>query len=82
MFWSTANLSILLVIKYTQEQALIIPGLPLPTQSVTDFIQPISGTNRNITTDIYYTSISLAENLNANNLGITSVVFDAEEHFF
>ena len=74
MFWPTANLSILLDIKYTQEQALIISGLPVPTQAVMDFIQPILGTNRNITTDNYHTSISLAKNLNANNLSLVGTM--------
>ena len=45
-----------------------ILGLPVPTQAVMDLIQPIQRTDRNITTDNYYTSISLAENLKDNNL--------------
>ena len=34
-------------------------GLPVPTQAVLDLVPSVSGTSRNITTDIYYTSIPL-----------------------
>ena len=33
-----------------------VPGLPVPNHALMDLIQPISGTNRNITTDNYYIS--------------------------
>ena len=51
-----------------------IPGLPVPIQAVMDLIQPISGTNKNITTANYYTSISLAENLKASNLTLVGTM--------
>ena len=38
------------------------------------FDSDISGTNRNITTDNYYTSISIAENAQANNLTLVSTI--------
>ena len=44
------------------------PGLPVPMQAVLDLITPISETNRNITTDNYYTTISLANELKSSQL--------------
>ena len=51
-----------------------IPGLPVPTQAVLDLINPISGTNINITTDNYYTSISLANELKSNQLTLVGTM--------
>ena len=51
-----------------------IPGLPVPTSAVMDVIQPISGTNKNLTTDDYYTSIFLAENQKTNNLTLVGTM--------
>ena len=51
-----------------------IPGLLVPTQAVLDLINPISGTNRNITTDNYYTSISLANKLKSNQLTLVGTM--------
>ena len=42
--------------------------LPVPTQAVLDLVLSISGTSRNITTDNYYTSISLAMELKSREL--------------
>jgi len=43
-------------------------GLPVPTQAVLDLVPSVSGTNRNITTDNYYTSITLAMELKSRKL--------------
>ena len=51
-----------------------IPGLPVPMQAVLDLINPISGTNRNITTDDYYTSISLGNELKSNQLTLVGTI--------
>ena len=45
-----------------------IPGLLTPTQAMMDLTQLIAETNRYINIDIYFTFISLAENLKAHNL--------------
>jgi hypothetical protein len=44
------------------------PGLPVLTQVVVDLFSLVSGTNRNITADNYYTSIPLALELNSRKL--------------
>ena len=44
------------------------PGLPVPAQAVLDLVPSVSGTNRNITTDNYYTSIPLAMELKSRRL--------------
>jgi len=44
------------------------PGLPVPTQAVLNLVPSVSGTNRNITTDNYYTSIPLAMELKSQEL--------------
>ena len=51
-----------------------IPGLPVPMQAVLDLINPISGTNRNITIDNYYTSISLGNELKSNQLTLVGTM--------
>ena len=51
-----------------------IPGLPVPTLAVLNLINPISGTNRNITTDNYYISISLANELKSNQLTLVGTM--------
>jgi hypothetical protein len=44
------------------------PGLPVPAQAVLDLVPSVSGTNRNITTDNYYTSVPLAMELKSRRL--------------
>ena len=51
-----------------------ILGLPVPTQAVLDLINPISGTNKNITTDNYCTSISLANELKSNQFTLVGTM--------
>ena len=48
--------------------------LPVPTQAVLDLITIISGTNRNITTDNYYTSIPLANELKSRQLTLVGTM--------
>ena len=48
--------------------------LPVPTQAVLDLITIISGTNRNITTDNYYTSIPLANKLKSRQLTLVGTM--------
>jgi hypothetical protein len=50
------------------------PGLQVPTQAVLDLVPTISGTNRNITTDNYYTSIPLAKELKSRNLTLVGTM--------
>ena len=50
------------------------PGLPVPTQAVLDLIDPIISTNRNITTDDYDTSVSLAKELKSNKITLVDFV--------
>ena len=59
------------------------PGLPIPTQAVLDLIHPISETNRNITTDNYYTSISLDNELKSSKLTVVGTMKKEQTmHFF
>jgi len=50
------------------------PGLPVPTQAVLDLDPSVSGTNRNITTDNYYTSIPLAMELKSRKLTLVGTI--------
>ena len=50
------------------------PGLPVPTRAVLDLITPISGTNRNITANNYYTFISLANELKSSQLTLVGTM--------
>jgi len=50
------------------------PGLPVPTQAVLDLVPPVSGTNRNITTDNYYTSIPLVMELKSGKLTLVGIM--------
>ena len=50
------------------------PGLPVPTQAVLDLVSSVSGTNRNITTDNYYTSIPLAMELKSRKLTLVGTM--------
>ncbi|XP_059174346.1 piggyBac transposable element-derived protein 4-like [Physella acuta] len=50
------------------------PGMQVPTQAVLDLVPTISGTNRNITTDNYYTSIDLANELKSRNLTLVGTM--------
>ena len=51
-----------------------VPGLPAPTQAVLDLVPSVSGTNRNITTDNYYTSIPLAMELKSRKLTLVGTM--------
>jgi len=50
------------------------PGLPVATQAVLDLVPSVSGTNRNITTDNYYTSIPLAMELKSRKLTLVGTM--------
>jgi hypothetical protein len=50
------------------------PGLPVPAQAVLDLVPSVSGTNRNITTDNYYTSIPLAMELKSRKLTLVGTM--------
>jgi len=50
------------------------PGLPVPTQAVLDLVSTVSGTNRNITTDNYYTSIPLDKELKFRKLTLVGTI--------
>lgn len=50
------------------------PDLPVPTQAILDFIGVVAGTNRNITTDNYYTSISLTNELKSRGLTLVGTM--------
>jgi len=50
------------------------PGLPVPTQAVLDLVPSVSGTNRNITTDNYYTSVPLAMELKSRKLTLVGTI--------
>jgi hypothetical protein len=50
------------------------PGLPVPTQAVLDLVPSVSRTNRNITTDNYYTSIPLAMELKSRKLTLVDTM--------
>jgi len=50
------------------------PGLPVPTQAVLNLVPLVSGTNRNITTDNYYTSIPLAMELKSRKLTLVGMM--------
>jgi len=50
------------------------PVLPFPTQVVPDLVPSVSGTNRNITTDNYYTSIPLAMELKSRKFTLIGMM--------
>jgi hypothetical protein len=50
------------------------PGSPVPTQAVLDLVSSVSGTNRNITTDSYYTSLPLAMELKSRKVTLVGTM--------
>jgi len=50
------------------------PGLPIPTQAVLALVSSVSGTNRNITSDNYYMSFSLAMELKSRKLTLVGTM--------
>ena len=50
------------------------PELPVPTQAVLDLVPSVSGTNRNIAIDNYYTSVSLAMKLKSRKLTLVGTL--------
>jgi len=49
-------------------------GLPVPTEALLDLVPSVSGTNRNITTDNYYTSIALAMELKSRKFTLVGTM--------
>jgi hypothetical protein len=49
-------------------------GLPVQTQALLDFVPSVFGTNRNITTDNYYTSFPLALELKSQKLTLVGTM--------
>ena len=50
------------------------PGSPVSTQAVLDLIHPIIDTNKNITTDNYDISLSLAKELKSNKIILVGTI--------
>jgi len=50
------------------EAGTLAQGFPVPKQAVLGLVSSVSGTSRNITTDIYYTSIPPAKELKSRKL--------------
>ena len=50
------------------------PGLPVPNQAVLNLVPSVSGTNRNITVDNYYTSFPLAMELKSRKLTLVGTM--------
>jgi len=57
------------------------PGLPVLTQTVLDLVPSVSGTNRNITTDSYYTSVPLAMELKSRKLTLVGTIKKTKRAF-
>jgi hypothetical protein len=68
MFWLTAKTFYTVSSKVYTGADTHAPGLPVPTQALLDLVSSVSGTNRNITTDNYYTSIPLPMELKSRKL--------------
>jgi hypothetical protein len=68
MFWLRAKPSTRFFSKIYRGAGTQAPGLPVPTQAVLDLVPSVSGTNRNITADNYYTSFPLAIELKSRKL--------------
>ena len=74
MFWLIAKPSTRFLPKFYTGADTHAPGLPVPTQAVVDLVSSVSGTNRNITTDSYYTSIPLAMELKSQKLTLVGTM--------